>query len=54
VRERLAAYDRQTRPLIEYFRQTGRKFVEIDGSSESPNALFERIRQILCLQGFPG
>jgi len=53
VRERLAAYDHQTRPLIEYFRETGRTFVEIDGSIESPKALFERIRQILCLHGLP-
>jgi len=53
VRERLAAYDRQTRPLIEYFRQTGQTFIEIDSSRESPNALFERIRQILCLHGMP-
>lgn len=47
VRERLAAYERQTRPLIEYFRETGRRLVEIDSSHETPEALFERIRQTL-------
>jgi len=50
VRERLAAYERQTRPLIEYFRETGRKLVEIDASTESPEILFEHIRQILFAQ----
>lgn len=47
VRERLAAYERQTRPLIEYFRETGRRLVEIDASHETPEALFECIRQTL-------
>jgi adenylate kinase len=47
VRERLAAYERQTRPLIEYFRETGRRLIEIDSSRETPEALFERIRQTL-------
>jgi adenylate kinase len=47
VRERLAAYERQTRPLIEYFRETGRRLVEIDASYERPEVLFERIRQTL-------
>ena len=47
VRERLAAYERQTRPLIEYFRETGRRLVEIDASHETPEAVFGRIRQML-------
>lgn len=47
VRERLAAYERQTRPLIDYFRETGRKLIELDGSTESPEALFDHIRQNL-------
>ncbi len=47
VRERLAAYEQQTRPLIEFFRETGRRLVEINASSESPELLFERIRQVL-------
>jgi adenylate kinase len=47
VRERLDAYERQTRPLIEYFRETGRRLMELDSSHETPEALFERIRQAL-------
>ena len=50
VRERLAAYERQTRPLIEYFRQTGCQLVEIDASTEAPETLFKRISQTLSLQ----
>ena len=50
VRERLAAYERQTHPLIEYFRATGCKLIEIDASTESPDVLFELIRQTLTLQ----
>ncbi len=50
VRERLAAYERQTRPLIEYFRETGCKLIEIDGSTESPEALFERISETVGLE----
>lgn len=47
VRERLAAYDRQTRPVIDYFRQTGHKLMELDASTETPEALFGSIRHIL-------
>jgi adenylate kinase len=44
IRERLDAYERQTRPLIEYFGEQGRCLYEIDASDDSPAALFERIR----------
>ena len=34
IRERIAAYDKQTRPLIEYYRaQSG--LVDIDGAAEA-------------------
>ena len=47
VRERLAGYERQTRPLIDYFREAGRQLVELDGSKSSPEVLFAHIRQLL-------
>ena len=47
VRERLAAYERQTRPLIEYFRETQRRFYEIDASHETPDALFGHICAVI-------
>jgi adenylate kinase len=43
VRERLASYESKTRPLIEHFRQTGHRVIEIDASKEKPEALFEKI-----------
>lgn len=47
VRERLAAYERQTRPLIDYFSQTGRRLIELDVSREKPEVVFGRIQQAL-------
>ena len=43
VRERLAAYEEKTRPLLDYFRQTGRRIVEIDSSTLKPEGVFEKI-----------
>jgi len=50
VRERLAGYERQTRPVIDYFRATGCTLIELDSSADSPEKLSERIRQILGTQ----
>ena len=47
VRERLDAYQRQTKPLLEYFRQTGRRLEEIDASLQTPAVLSGQIRGIL-------
>ncbi|HWF09456.1 MAG TPA: adenylate kinase [Bryobacteraceae bacterium] len=44
VRERLAQYERQTRPLIEFFRATSDRLIEVDASRERPEAVFERIK----------
>jgi adenylate kinase len=43
IQERLSAYDRQTQPLIDYFRQKGRRLLEIDASSDPPQALVQKI-----------
>jgi adenylate kinase len=42
IRERLDAYERQTRPLIEFFRDHGRLY-EIDASRVSPDEVFREI-----------
>jgi adenylate kinase len=47
VRERLEAYDRQTRPLLEYFAASGQPFHEVDGNQGSPSAILDRIRGVL-------
>jgi adenylate kinase len=47
VRERLAQYERQTRPLIEFFRATSDRVIEVDASREKPETVFERIKSEL-------
>jgi adenylate kinase len=47
VRQRLAQYERQTRPLIEFFRATSDRLIEVDASYEKPEAVFERIKSEL-------
>ena len=47
IRERLDAYERQTRPVLEFYRSSGRRVQEVDGSSDPPETIFQRIRQSL-------
>jgi adenylate kinase len=47
VRERLAQYEAQTRPLIEYFRDSGARLFEVDASQDRPEVVFDRIRGML-------
>jgi adenylate kinase len=51
VRERLAQYERQTRPLIEFFRATSDRLIEVDASRERPEAVFEKIQSELRAVG---
>ena len=43
VRERLEAYEKQTRPLIDFFRQQGSRLLEVDASQGAPEAIFGQI-----------
>ncbi len=47
IKHRLDAYEQQTRPLIEYFRENGRRLLEIDASSDPPKVLVRRICQAI-------
>lgn len=47
IQHRLEAYERQTRPLIEYFREKGRRLLEIDASSDPPRTLVKKICQAI-------
>ncbi len=47
VRERLEAYEKQTRPLIEYFRGVGSRLYEVDASSGTPETVFGKILELL-------
>ena len=44
VRERLAQYERQTQPLIEFFRATSERMIEVDASQDAPEVVFQGIR----------
>jgi adenylate kinase len=43
IRERLDAYERQTQPLIEFFREKQRRLLEIDAGSDPPQELVRKI-----------
>jgi adenylate kinase family enzyme len=45
--ERLAAYERQTRPVLDYYRSVGRPVIEVDASEDTPDRVFERIRRAM-------
>jgi adenylate kinase len=45
IRERLDAYDQQTRPVLEYYRTAGRRVVEVDASFDPPPMVFQKIWQ---------
>jgi adenylate kinase len=47
IRERLDSYERETSPLIEFFRQSGQKIFEVDASEVTPLALSDRICELL-------
>ena len=47
IRERLEAYERQTRPVLEYFTAAGRRVVEVDASSDAPEGVFRKICQVM-------
>ena len=47
IRERLAAYERQTRPVLDYYRNAARPVIEVDASQDTPDRVFERIRQAM-------
>jgi adenylate kinase len=51
VRERLEAYEKQTRPLIEFFRNTGRRMYEVDASEGTPETVFGKILEFLEQSG---
>ena len=53
-RERLDSYERQTSPLIAFFRETGRKMYEVDASRVTPVALSERICELLDCAAWSG
>ena len=50
IRQRLAEYESQSRPLIEFFREKGRCLYEIDASNQAPEALASQLCRTLKLE----
>jgi adenylate kinase len=47
IRGRLDAYDRQTRPVLEYFRAAGHQVIEVNASDDAPETVHRRICQMM-------
>jgi adenylate kinase len=47
IRARLDAYDRQTRPVLEFLRNNGGRVIEVDASNDPPEAVFRKIGQAM-------
>ena len=47
IRRRLEDYDKQTKPLVEYFRHHGIPYHQVDGDSGGPDVVAERICGLL-------
>jgi len=47
VRARLDAYEKQTRPVLDYLRTKGERVIEVDASNDPPEAVYRKIRQAL-------
>jgi adenylate kinase len=47
IRGRLEAYDRQTRPVLEFYRTAGRRIVQVDASDDPPEKVFRKICEAL-------
>jgi adenylate kinase len=46
IRQRLEAYERQSCPVLQYYRGAGRRMIEVDAAGE-PEAVFKRICQAM-------
>jgi len=47
VRARLDAYEKQTRPVLDYLRSKGERVIEVDASNDPPEAVYRKIRQAM-------
>jgi adenylate kinase len=47
IRGRLDAYERQTRPVLEYFRTSGHRVVEVDASDGTPEMVYRKMCRMM-------
>jgi adenylate kinase len=52
IRQRLLEYDRQTVPLLNFFRESGVSMFDIQGGVGSPETIMQEIREALVAKGF--
>jgi len=54
IRERLEAYEQQTRPVLEFFKASGHRVEEVDASQAPPDYVFKEIFQLIEPDDRPG
>ena len=47
IRERLTAYDGQTRPVLEFYRAAGTRVLDVDACNDPPEQVFQRICRVM-------
>jgi adenylate kinase len=47
IRQRLEAYEQQTRPVLDFYRERGRAVYTVDGSHDPPETIFGKIRAVV-------
>lgn len=47
IRERLDAYEQQTRPVLDFLRTAGRRVIEVEASSQPPEIVFQCISRAM-------
>ena len=47
IRERLEAYGRETRPILDYFREKGKRVYDVDASHDPPEGVFRKIEALI-------
>jgi adenylate kinase len=47
IRGRLDAYDRQTRPVLEYFRTSGHRVIQVDADDDPPEIVHRKVCQTM-------
>jgi adenylate kinase len=52
IRQRLLEYDRQTVPLLNFFREAGVSMFDIQGGAKRPDGIMLEIRDALIAEGF--
>jgi len=47
IRARLEAYERQTRPVLDFFETNGGRVIRVDAGNDPPEAVYQKIRQAM-------